>query len=142
MALVGDIDHLSSAISHATAPAFILGAVAGFLSILVSRIERIADRNRALRAGDGGPLDAATRDAAAKAYRRRMQHLSSSIYFAVLSALVTSLLLIFALLAALVGLGHCGVVALMFVIALALLIASLVELAREIRIHMATMRVD
>ena len=119
-----------------------LGAVAGFPSILVTRIERIVDRNRALRAGEGEPLDAATRDAAAKAYRRRMQHLSRAIYFAVLSALVAALLLTFAFLAALAGLGHCGVVALMFVIALALLIASLVELAREIRIQMATMRVD
>jgi len=49
MAVVGDIDHLSAAISHATAPAFMLGAVAGFLSILIARLERIADRNRALR---------------------------------------------------------------------------------------------
>ena len=116
-----------------------LGAVAGFLSILVARIERIVDRNRALRAGEGEPLDAAPRDAAAKAYRRRMQHLSRAIYFAVLSALVAAS---FAFLAALVGLGHGGVVAVMFVIALALLVASLVELTREIRIHMATTRVN
>jgi hypothetical protein len=37
MAVVADIDQLSSAISHATAPAFMLGAVAGFLSILIAR---------------------------------------------------------------------------------------------------------
>jgi hypothetical protein len=30
-AVVADIDELSSAIAHATAPAFMLGAVAGFL---------------------------------------------------------------------------------------------------------------
>ena len=142
MALVGDIDHLSIAISHATAPAFMLGAVAGFLSILVTRIERIADRNRALRASDGALLDPATRDAVAKAYRSRMQHLSRAIYFAVLSAFVTALLLILAFLAALVGFGHGGIVPVMFVIALALLIASLIELTREIRLHMRTMRVD
>ncbi len=48
--IVGGINQLSEAISHATAPAFMLGAVAGFLSILIARLERIADRNRALRA--------------------------------------------------------------------------------------------
>jgi len=119
-----------------------LGAVAGFLSILITRIERIADRNRALRGGDGDLLDASVRDAVAKAYRRRMRHLSRAIYFAVFSALVTAMLLIFAFLAALVGLSHGGIVAVMFVVALALLIASLVELTREIRLHMTTLRVD
>jgi hypothetical protein len=49
-----DFDHLSSAISHATAPAFMLGAVAGFLSILISRMERIVDRLRANGGDDGG----------------------------------------------------------------------------------------
>ena len=52
MALVADIDHLSEAISHATAPAFMLGAVAAFLSILIARLERIADKNKALRESD------------------------------------------------------------------------------------------
>jgi hypothetical protein len=42
--VVTDIDHLSEAISHATAPAFMLGAVAAFLSILIARLERIADK--------------------------------------------------------------------------------------------------
>ena len=46
---VSDIDHLGSVISHATAPAFMLGAVAAFLSILIQRMERISDRIRALR---------------------------------------------------------------------------------------------
>jgi hypothetical protein len=57
MAVVGDIDHLSAAIAHATAPAFMLGAVAAFLSILVARMERIVDRNRSLRSGDLASLE-------------------------------------------------------------------------------------
>ena len=52
MALIADIDHLSEAISHATAPAFMLGAVAAFLSILIARLERVADKNKALRSSD------------------------------------------------------------------------------------------
>jgi len=45
-------------------------------------------------------------------------------------------------LAALVGFANGGLVAVMFVFALALLMASLADLAREIRVHMATMGLD
>jgi Protein of unknown function (DUF2721) len=71
-----------------------------------------------------------------------MDLLGRAIYFAVLSALVTAALLIAAFFSALIGIGHAGVVALMFVVALALLMVSLVELTREIRIHMKTMHLD
>jgi Protein of unknown function (DUF2721) len=141
MAVVADIDHLSQAISHATAPAFMLGAVAGFLSVLVGRMERIVDRNRAVRSG-GDTFDPSVRDAIMKSFVRRMQLLSRAIFYAVLSALVTASLLIVAFLAAIVGMAHGGVMAMMFVVALALLIVSLVELTREIRVHMATMHLD
>jgi hypothetical protein len=142
MAVVGDIDHLSAAISHVTAPAFMLGAVAAFLSILIARMERIVDRNRALRAVETPPVDPMAVETIEKSFARRMELLGHAIYFAVLSALVTAALLICAFLAALVEVAHGGIVAVMFVVALALLIASLVELTREIRVHMATMGLD
>ena len=142
MAVVADIDQLSAAISHATAPAFMLGAVAGFLSILIARMERIVDRNRALQSGGGEALEPSVREAIRKSFARRMLLLGRAIYFAVLSALVTAALLISAFAAALLGLGHGGIVALMFVVALALLMAALIELTREIRVHLATMGLD
>ena len=71
-----------------------------------------------------------------------MKLLSRAIFYAVLSALITAALLIGAFLAALFGFGHGGFMAVMFVVALALLVISLVELAREIRVHMATMHLD
>jgi hypothetical protein len=43
-----DPDQLSQVISHATAPAFLLGAVAGFVSILITRMNGIIDRSRSL----------------------------------------------------------------------------------------------
>jgi hypothetical protein len=139
LAIVADIDHLSEAISHATAPAFMLGAVAAFLSILIARLERIADKARALRSSDAN-LDPT--GVVAAAFMRRMELLSRAIYFAVLSALLTAALLIGAFLAALLGIGHGPIVALMFVAALTLLMVSLVELAREIRIYMAHMHLE
>ena len=41
-------DQLSLVISHAAAPAFLPGAVASFLSVLVSHMSRILDRSRAI----------------------------------------------------------------------------------------------
>jgi len=139
LALVTDIDHLSQAISHATAPAFMLGAVAGFLSILIARLERVADKMRALRSSDAD-LDPTGKIAAS--FMRRMELLSRAIYFAVLSALLTAALLIGAFLTALVGIGHGQIVAMMFAAALALLMASLVELTREMRVYMAHMHLE
>jgi Protein of unknown function (DUF2721) len=140
--VVPDIDHLSTAISHATAPAFMLGAVAGFLSILIARLERLTDRNRILRSGGLGDIDPAVKEVIARELGRRMVLLGRAIYFAVLSALVTAALLISAFFAALIGIGHGGIVALMFAASLALLMAALVELTLEIRIHMASMHLD
>jgi hypothetical protein len=140
LALVADIDQLSTAISHATAPAFMLGAVAAFLSILITRLERIADKNRALRSADATALDPS--GAIAASFSRRMALLSRAIYFAVLSALVTAALLIGAFASALVGIGHGRIVAFMFTLSLALLMASLVELTREIRVYMVNMHLE
>jgi Protein of unknown function (DUF2721) len=140
LALVTDIDHLSLAISHATAPAFMLGAVAGFLSILIARLERVADKIRALRSADAAEADPS--GVLAASFSRRMLLLSRAIYFAVLSALVTAGFLIAAFVAALEGIGHARLVATMFALSLGLLIAALVELTREIRVYMANMHLE
>ena len=42
------VDQLSLVISQAAAPAFLLGAVASFLSVLVTHMSRILDRSRAI----------------------------------------------------------------------------------------------
>jgi hypothetical protein len=139
LALVTDIDHLSQAISHATAPAFMLGAVAAFLSILIARLERVADKLRALRTSDAS-LDPT--GVVAASFARRMELLTRAIYFAVLSALLTAGLLIAAFLAALAGIGHGQIVALLFACALGLLMASLVDFTREMRVYMAHMHLE
>lgn len=116
-----------------------LGAVAGFLSILIARLERVADKSKALRTS-GADLDPTGKVAAS--FMRRMELLSRAIYFATLSALTTAGLLMSAFLAALLGIGHGQIVAMMFVTALALLMVSLVELTREMRVYMAHMHLE
>lgn len=50
------LNQLSLVISQAAAPAFLLGAVASFLSVLVSHMSRIIDRSRTINAiSDGDP---------------------------------------------------------------------------------------
>ena len=71
-----------------------------------------------------------------------MELLGRAIYLAVLSALATAALLILAFLAGLLGIGHGRVVATMFTLALLLLMASLVQLAREIRVYMRHMHLE
>ncbi len=137
-----DIDHISVAITHATAPAFMLGAVAGFVSILNTRLDRIVERGRALRAGSAPGVEAASAAKVGAALTRRAVLLGNAIYFGVLSALATSILLVAAFGAALLGVGHGVIVALMFVAALILLSASLVNLALELRVHMSTITID
>jgi hypothetical protein len=78
----------------------------------------------------------------AASFSRRIVLLSRAIYFAVLSALATAALLIGAFVAALSEIGHARFIALMFAVSLALLMASLVELTREIRVHMANMHLE
>lgn len=50
-------------IAHATASAFLLGAVAGYLSILAARLQKVADRERAMGATSGGAHGVMTTDA-------------------------------------------------------------------------------
>src|ERR1700735_4048711 len=112
-----------------------LGAVAAFLSILIQRMERLSDRLRALRADDRG---ADPTEALLQTLDRRGMLLGRGIFFGVLGAPVTSALLIAAFASALLGVGHGAIVAAMFVVALALLMTCLVNLALEIRIQLDT----
>lgn len=140
---ISDIDQLSEVIAHATAPAFLLGAVAGYLSILTARLQRVADRARAIGATSRTPPASAAEwpeGAGALAERARLLH--RAIYFSVLSALSTAALLILAFSLAASGIEHRWGVALMFVVALALLMASLVMLTLEVRLAMRSMHLD
>jgi hypothetical protein len=137
--VVADMDQLSTAISHATAPAFMLGAVAGFLSILIARLERIGDRRRALRSNDG-TLDPSLSTVEAS-YSRRMLLLSRAIFFAA-QCFGDGEPLDRRGHRRAFGVGRARVVATLFTIALALLMAALVELTREIRVYMSGLNLD
>jgi hypothetical protein len=131
---VTDLDQLSQVISHATAPAFLLGAVAGFVSILIARMNGIIDRVRNLNSipDDDTPRAHLKSDIPRLKHRARL--INNAIYLAVASAICTTVLVILAFASAFVGIRHEQVVGLLFVVALGLLCAALFALAREVRI--------
>jgi Protein of unknown function (DUF2721) len=129
-----DLTQLSQIILHATAPAFLLGAVAGFVSILIARMNGIIDRVRSLNmiADDDAPR--AHLKADIPRLKRRTQLVNRAIYLAVGSGISTTLLVILAFASAFVGLRHEQIVGVLFVVALALLGGALFTFAREVRI--------
>jgi Protein of unknown function (DUF2721) len=48
MYLIPDADQISKVMSQATGPAFVLGAVAAFIAVLLSRMTVVIDRIRSL----------------------------------------------------------------------------------------------
>jgi hypothetical protein len=88
------INQLSLVISQAAAPAFILGAVASFLSVLISHMGRIIDRSRAINAIPDEDPTRAHLKAALPQLKIRAVLINRAIYWAVGSGIVTCLLMI------------------------------------------------
>jgi hypothetical protein len=142
LAETADLSHITSVISQTAAPAFVLGAVAGFLSILISRLERTADRARDLRKVGPIPDSIKAKGDFLGPALRRQELLYRSIYFAVLCALTTATLVLLAFAAALFEIRHERIVALLFIVALMLFMISLVYFLREIGLAIRTRHLD
>jgi hypothetical protein len=122
---------LAEVIGQVTAPAFLLGAVAAFVSVLISRMNRIIDRLQALNAiGDDNPGKSQVKSDIPR-LKRRAALLNKSILFAIISAIITSILVIMAFLTASLNVRHEYGVGVLFILSLGFFTASLVNLARE-----------
>lgn len=127
------MDQLSNVIAHATAPAFLLGALSGFIAILITRLNRIIDQPASLKSiGDSDPAGARLRSHLPR-LKVRATLINRAILWAVASSIATAMLLIVAFVIAFFALPHEYGVALLFVIALGTFTVSLVDLAKEIR---------
>ena len=127
-------EQLSQVIAHATAPSFLLGAVSGFVAVLMGRMNGIIDRIRALNAIADNDQSRSYLKEDLPRLKRRAKLMNDAIYLAVGSAICTTLLVILAFASALVGMRHEPGAAVMFMLALGLMGASLLTLAREVRI--------
>jgi len=128
------ITQLSDVINHAIAPAFMLGAVSGFISVLVTRLNRIIDRCRLDAPHDGSDSIEKQLYPDMPVLNRRAALINHALFWAVASALVTILLMILAFADAFFEIPHERGVALLFTLALVLFGISLINFAREIRL--------
>ena len=129
-----DAIQLSQVIAQATAPAFMLGAVAGFVSILVGRMNSVVDRIRYLNeiADDDGARGHLKSDI--PRLRRRLSLLSSATRLALACGVCTSLLLCVGFGSAFLRLQHVYGLAGLFFGAVALMGVSLFKFGQEVTI--------
>ncbi len=132
------LNQLSLVISQAAAPAFLLGAVASFLSVLVSHMSRIIDRSRTINAISDGDPNYADLKATLPQLKLRARLVNRAIYWAVASGISTCLLMIAAFGSAYFGIRHEPGAAILFTMSLGLFTFSLISFAREVKVAMAT----
>ena len=132
--LTPDAVQLSHVISEATAPAFVLGAVAGFVSILSGRLTAVIERIRNLNDIADNEKPRAHLKSDIPRLQRRLHLLNGATHLALASGVCTSLLLVVAFGSALLRLQHVYGAATLFFVAVALLGASLFRFGQEARI--------
>ncbi len=123
-------------ISQATAPAFVLGAVAGFVGVLLNRMTILIERIRSLNEiGDDDIRSHLKSDI--PRLRRRVELLNNATYLALLSALCTASLVVVAFASALFRLQYAYGAALLFALALILLSVSIVRFGQEVKMGLS-----
>jgi hypothetical protein len=128
------IDQLGRIITNVAAPAFLLGAVAAFISVVVSRINRVIDRSQFIHGiAESDSSRSFLKDDLPR-LRRRAALLNRSLFCSILSAILTALIIVVAFVSALLNVAHEYGVAILFMAALLMFCVSLVDLARETRI--------
>lgn len=130
------VDQLSLVISQAAAPAFLLGAVASFLSVLVAHMSRIIDRSRVINAIPDEDSTGAALKATLPQLKLRARLVNRAIYWAVASGISTCLLMIAAFGSAYFGIRHEPGAAILFTTSLGLFTFALISFAREVRVAM------
>src|SRR5262245_23144308 len=110
------VAQLAQIISQVTAPSFLLGAVAAFVAVLVSRMNRIIDRSQTLNAIGDEETSRTELKADLPRLKRRAGHLNRALLFATASAIATSLLVIVAFISAFFRVQHEYGVAVLFIV--------------------------
>ena len=131
------VNQLSQVISQAAVAAFLLGALAAFIAVLISRLNRIIDRTIVLN----GIRDDDARRSRLKAdlprLMRRAAMMNRAIFWAVVASIAVTLLVVVAFITAFFELQHERGVAIFFLISLGAFTISLIDFAREVRIALS-----
>jgi hypothetical protein len=129
MDLVPDIDRLTQIFSNAIAPSFFLGAVAAFVSLMMSRLAAVAAQIKATGADQGGAAGGSS--AAPGTLKRRARLLSDGIILSLGGGICATLLLAMLFASQFFGLHHAYGAAVLFIGATLLLGIALFRFAQE-----------
>lgn len=132
-----DADHISQIMSQSVGPAFILGAVAAFIAVVLNRMHMIIDRIRSLNDIADNDTARAHLKSDIPRLRQRAKLLNSSTYLALVSALCTSLLLFLGFATAFLGLRHEYGAVILFTLAIGLLGAAIFRFAQEVKMGLS-----
>lgn len=131
-----DLASVISVLQTALTPAFLLVAVGSLLNVLTGRLARIVDRSRDLQRqyadNDGPAHERVVREL--RITKKRISVVGSSILLAVLSAISVCAEIAVLFLMGLTQFSAAWVAVAVFMLALALLSACLVQFVREIRL--------
>jgi hypothetical protein len=131
------ISQLSHVISQSAAPAFLLGALAAFIAILIGRLNRVVDRTIVLNAIANEDAHKSRLKADLPRLMRRTVMLNRAIFWATVSSIIITILVFVAFATALFAIQHERGVAILFMLSLAAFTAALVDFAREVRIALS-----
>ncbi len=131
------VSQLAHVIAQAIAPAFLLAALAGFIGVLITRLNRIIDRTIALNAIADDDAVKARLKADLPRLMRRAAMINRAMFWAIVASIAITVLVIIAFASALLQLEHERGVALLFIVALGAFTVSLIDFAREVRIALS-----
>jgi Protein of unknown function (DUF2721) len=129
------VSQLTHVIEQSTAPAFLLGTVAGFISILITRLNRVIDRVRVLNAIARDDANRSSLRVGIPRQERRARLLTRAV-FAISSAITVTFLILFAFIGALVSLPHEKYVGVLFIAACSQFCLALGIFAVEVMISL------
>ena len=119
-----NVEQLSTMISHAVALAFLLGAVAALVLILISRMSVVTDRIRTLnQIADDDTARASLKDDVTR-LKRRERLLNNALYLAVTGGICIAIFLLVGFVCAFLGYRHEPGAGIIFIMALCLLVGS------------------
>jgi hypothetical protein len=134
---------MARTIQLAIAPVFLLAGIGAFLNVIAGRLSRVVDRSRVLEELHGK----ASRDELVRyveelrTLEKRMSFASRAIYLGTASGLAVCLLVVVLFVGELIDFNLGDLIAVLFVVAIALLAGAMVLFLRETRIAVAVLHV-
>jgi hypothetical protein len=133
---------LSEIIRDATAPAFLLGALVGLVSLLIVRLNRIADHIRNINSVSDDNTRRAALIASLPDLKRRARTIGRALLFAVISGVCSACLVMVSFFTAIVGVDHAYGALILFSAAMAAFATSFLYLWIEVRIALNEIEVQ